>query len=118
MRIPDHPTLIRRAIEARRKQLAPTKPPFAASLSQIRKNCGRPSCHCLQGGPLHTAYHLTYKVQGKTHTVYVPVDLLDEVRSWIEEHRRLKRLLREVQQLTLALVRTHVQARRRRPKRS
>lgn len=107
MRVPEHPTLIRRMLDARLGQLNSGKPVLAASLAQINKHCGRQACHCQQGGPLHTAWHLTYKVKGKTRTVYVPIDLLDEVRSWLEEHKRIKALLAEVHDLTVALVRTH-----------
>jgi hypothetical protein len=114
MRIPSHPTLIRRQIDSRLKQLAPKQPVLAASLVQIQRQCGRPSCHCLRGGALHVGFHLTCTVAGKSRAVYVPKDLLEDVRSWIEEHRRLKRLLREINQLTLALIRGHVQHRRRR----
>jgi hypothetical protein len=51
-------------------------------------------------------------VRGKTRTVYVPVDFTEEVRTWIDEHRRLKRLLQEISQLSVALVRSHVQERK------
>jgi hypothetical protein len=112
MRIPDHPTEIRRLLDARRARLAPGKPVLAATLTQVRKRCGRPTCHCYHGEP-HLAWHLTYKVKGRTRTVYVPHDLLDEVRTWIEEHKRLKTLLDEIHQLTVALIRTHVQTRKR-----
>ena len=50
---------------------------------------------------------LTFKVKGRTRTVYVPLDLLDEVRSWLQEHKRIKALLGEIHELTVALVRTH-----------
>ena len=113
MRIPQHPTLLRRQIDSRLKKLTTCRPLLAASLVRITKYCGRRSCRCYRGDK-HVAYHLSYKVQQKTHTVYVPVDLLKEVRSWIDEHRRLKRLLQEISQLTLALVRGHAQARQRR----
>jgi hypothetical protein len=106
MRIPDHPTAIRRMLDARRARLAPGKPVLAATLTQVRKRCGQPSCHCYHGEP-HVAWHLTYKVKGTTRTVYVPLDLLDEVRSWVEEHKRIKALLGEIHELTVALVRTH-----------
>jgi hypothetical protein len=107
VRIPQHPTLIRRLLESRLKRLQTTKPMLAASLVQFHKRCGRPACRCMKGGPQHPSQHLTFMDRGKTRSVYVPVDLLPEVRSWIEEHRRLKQLLREIHQLTLALVRTH-----------
>jgi hypothetical protein len=100
-------------LHSRLHQLATDKPILAASLVQIHKHCGRKSCHCQQGGPLHTAWHLTFKVQGKSRTVYVPVDLLDEVRSWLHEHKRIKSVLAEIHELTVALVRTHVQTRKR-----
>lgn len=113
MRVPTHPTLIRRQIVSRLKQLAGKQPVLAASLVQFRKHCGQPSCHCLNGGPLHVGQHVTFKVKGKSRSVYVPKDLIKDVRSWIEEHRRLKRLLQEINQLTLALIRGHVQQRQR-----
>jgi hypothetical protein len=109
MRVPEHPTLIRRMLDSRLAKLPTASPILAASLAQITKHCGRSGCHCQQGGPLHSAWHLTFKVQGKTRTVYVPLDLLDEVRSWIAEHQRLKALLAEIHQLSVALVRTHAQ---------
>jgi hypothetical protein len=113
MRVPEHPTLIRRMLGARLKQLATDKPILAASLVHISKHCGRSCCHCQQGGPLHTAWHLTFKVKGRSRSVYVPVDLLAEVRSWIAEHKRIKAVLAEAHQLTVALVRTHAQANKR-----
>jgi hypothetical protein len=114
MRVPSHPTLIRRMLDARLKQLATTRPVLAASLVQISKHCGVPSCHCLKGGPKHVGNYVTCRITGQTRTVYVPFDLLEEVRSWIAEHRRLKRLLREIHLLSLALIRQHVQHRNRR----
>ena len=112
MRIAEHPTQIRAMLDARRARLAATKPVLAATLSQIRKRCGRPSCHCYHGEP-HTAWHLSYKVDGKSRTVYVPVDLLDEVRSWIAEHKRIKNTLAQIRLLSVALIKTHVTTKKR-----
>jgi hypothetical protein len=113
MRVPSHPTLIRRMLASRLNQLTPTGPILAASLAQVQKTCGQPSCACHHGGAKHSAHHLTLKQNGKTRTVYVPVDLLDEVRQWVGEHQRLKRLHTEISQLTLALVTTHTTNRKR-----
>ena len=66
MDIPEHPTLIRRMLDARLKQVATAKPVLAASLVEIAKHCGRKGCHCQQGGPKHVGHYLTSKVQGKT----------------------------------------------------
>jgi hypothetical protein len=113
MRVPDHPTSIRRMLDSRLKKLAPTSPVLAASLNAYTHRCGRPACRCHHGGPLHTGQHLTFKGPGnRTRSVYVPKDLLPEVRAWIAEHKRLKQLLKEIHQLSLALVRTHARHRR------
>lgn len=112
MRVPSHPTQIRRMLESRLKLLVPAGPVLAASLIRLNKRCGQPTCRCHHGGPLHPAYHLTYRQAGRTCNAYVPQDLLEEVRSWIQEHRRLKALTQEVSQLTLALIKGHVRHRR------
>ena len=113
MRLPKHTTLIRRCLDSRLKQCHPAGPMLAASLATVRRRCGQPSCHCARGGPLHSAHQLTLKEHGKTRTVYVPKALLKDVQSWIDEHRRLKRLQQEITQLTLALIRSHVPNQRR-----
>ena len=105
MRVPEHPTLIRRMLDSRLAGLAADKPILAASLVQITKHCGRSCCHCQQGGPLHTAHHLTYKIQGKTRTIYVPLDLLCHSRSGSEPLSR-----REVSHLQGCTARRFVQA--------
>ena len=91
MKVPKHPTLLRRMRDARVKALVARCPPLAASL-------GRQA-----GG----GWHVTLKQAGKTRTVYVPKDLTEEVTACVEEHRRIKRLLREITQLQLALIRLH-----------
>ena len=112
MRVPEHPTLIRRLPQGRLKKLATTSPVLAASLCAYTHRCGRPSCRCHHGGPPHQGQHLTFKQGGKTRSVYVPKDLLPEVRSWLAEHKRLKQLLHEIHLLSLALVRQHARHRR------
>ena len=89
MKTTRHPTNLRRMIDARVKQLLPKCPPLAASL-------GRQA-----GG----GSHVTLKHAGKTRTVYVPKDLTEEVQASIQEHRRIKRLLREITRLQLELIR-------------
>jgi hypothetical protein len=102
MKIPKHPTLLRRMRDARVKELQARCPPLAASLGRQ-----------LGGGA-----HVTLKQRGKTRTVYVPKDLMEEVSASIQEHRRLKTLLREITQLQLALIRLHQTAQARRAGRS
>ena len=56
----------------------------------------------------HIAHQLTVSVQGKTHTVYVPKDMVEEVREWIKNHRRMQRILKEVSKLNMAIIPRHV----------
>ncbi|MGO9918486.1 MAG: DUF6788 family protein [Isosphaeraceae bacterium] len=112
MRVPRHPTNIRRMLDSRVQQMTARKPLLATSLVSFERRCGKPGCHCASGEK-HHGHQLTYKVGGKTRTVYVPVDLTEEVRAWIDEYRRLKCLIQEISQLTLALVRSHVRERKR-----
>ena len=60
----------------------------------------------------HVAWRLTFKVKGKTRTVYVPVDMAQEIKEWTREYRRLKTLIRKVTRNSLALIHGHVAARR------
>ena len=112
MRVPSHPTQIRRMLNRRLQQLVPVGPVLAASLNRLNKRCGQPSCSCHHGGPLHSAHHLTFKEGGKTRTLYVPQDLVAEVQTWVQEYQRLKVLIQEVSQLARALIRGHVAHRR------
>lgn len=113
MRVPEHPTQIRRMLNARLARLAGTEPMLAASLVEVQRRCGQPSCHCHKGGLLHTAHQITFKDKGKSKTVYVPHDLLPQVRLWVENHKRHKALLAEIHLLSVALVRTHAQSQKR-----
>jgi len=117
MKVPLHPTLIRRQCDARVKQMKATGPVLVASLVSIAKQCGRTGCRC-QRGHKHTGHYITYKHEGKTRTVYVPMELLEEVNAWIQEHRRLRRLSQEISQLAIARIRTHVTEQRRKAGRS
>jgi len=107
-----HPTTIRRMLQSRLKKLQATGTVLAASLVTIDKQCGRANCRC-QRGEKHRGHYITYKEKGKTRTVYVPLDMIKEVRSWIEEHRRMKKLSQEISQLAIEQIRTHVTERRR-----
>lgn len=111
MKIPIHPTLLRRFLLARQKQLHANCPVLAATLVSTRRSCGNPCCRCARGRK-HPGHYLTWKVKGKTHSAYVPIDLLPQVKQWTQEHRRLKQLSLQITQLALALIQSHVRAKR------
>jgi hypothetical protein len=117
MNIPKHPTLIQRSISARIKELKADKPVLSASLVKIAKHCGRQGCKC-QRGEKHVGNYITFPVKGKTNTVYVPLDLVEEVKSWIEEHKRIKKITKEISELMVAKIKAHVKNRKRKIKKS
>lgn len=92
------------------RRLADSKPFIEGSLTKIRVKCGNPNCCCAQGEK-HISHVLTKKVCGKTKSLYVPVDLVEEVTKWVEEHRRIKRELKEISALSEQIIRQHVSTR-------
>jgi len=109
MNVPKHPTLIRRMLESRVKKMKANGPVLAASLTQTYTRCGRSGCRC-EKGDKHLKNQITFKVKGKTKTVYIPLDLVPEVKAWIKEHKRLKQLNQEISQLATARIQTYVSA--------
>jgi hypothetical protein len=105
--------LLKQRAETRRRALSQGGLSVSGSLVQTLKKCGRGNCRCAQDpSARHLSHVLTSKVKKKTKVVYVPVDLVQEVRNWVLERHRIKRLLAEMDALAEQLIRTHVQASR------
>lgn len=84
------------------KQIAQIGPFVEGSLCQYKRWPGSKT----------PSWRLTYKIEGKTKTVYVPVDMVEEVRQWTEEYRRLKQLIRKETKQSLALIHRFAASRR------
>jgi len=118
MNTAENPNQIRRTLDSRLKQLVPRGSVLLASLVQSARRCGRYGCKCNRGEK-HIRTQITYKQAGKTRSIYVPADLVGEVRQWAAEGRRLQGLLKECSQLAVTLLRRKAQAAqrpRRRPR--
>jgi hypothetical protein len=83
------------------RQLARTGPFLEGNLCQFK----RPGCST-------PGWHLTFKQKGRTRTVYVPMDLVGEVKTWTRNYKLLKKQIRQITRHSLALVRRHVANRR------
>ena len=81
------------------KQIAAIGPFVEGSLGRIQ----HPHCR-------HVAHRLTFKVKGKTKNVYVPVDLADQALQWTKNYRQLKKLIRSVTKMSLAIFHHYVRA--------
>ena len=75
------------------------------TLIQRHVRCGKPGCRCHADPPvLHGPYwQWTRKTGGKTITRLVSDDQLDDYRRWLDNHRRLRALVAELEALTLAI---------------
>jgi len=98
-------------------ELAGPGPALPGTLMQRRVRCGWPGCRCHADPPrLHGPYwHRTRKQAGKTISRLVPDDQADDYRQRIDNHRRLRELAAELEDLTLAVAdeRSGYQPRRR-----
>lgn len=75
------------------------------TLIQRSVRCGHAGCRCHADPPeLHGPYwQWTRKRAGKTLSRLVPDDQVDHYRQWIDNHRRLRELVAELEDLTLAV---------------
>ena len=78
------------------RRIAAIGPFVEGSVCQVKRpGCAKPGCH------------LTFKKRGKTCTVYIPLELAAEVKTWAREYRRLRKLIRTVTTQALGLIRGH-----------
>ncbi len=96
------------------RKLGTIGPFIDGSLVTIARTCGNPRCRCTRGEK-HVSFYLTYKPPrsskgkaSKTKTIYVPVAMEDEVRTWTLHHKQLKELLRDVNHLQRTIIRGYV----------
>ena len=77
---------------------------YLAQLAQIGPFVEGSLCEYKRSGRKSSSWHLTYKVKGKTHTVYVPVEMVEEVQKWTQEYKQLKQLIRKETKQSLAII--------------
>jgi hypothetical protein len=87
------------------------------TLIERQVRCGKPRCACHADPPaLHGPYwQWTRKVAGKTITRLVPDEQVDDYRQWIDNDRRLRALVAELEALTLAIADASPRSRHRKP---
>jgi hypothetical protein len=65
--------------------------------------CGKPSCRCMGQPPrLHGPYYQwSHKLRSKTVTMRVTPEQAKLCQQWVENHRRLKDIVRRMETLSL-----------------
>ena len=77
------------------------------TITQRWMRCGKPSCSCQRNPQArHGPYHQwTVKRRGKTVSVYLDEDQAKICRQWIQNNKRAKNLMSQMQALTLRAAR-------------
>jgi hypothetical protein len=60
------------------------------SLITLSRRCGKPNCHCRDGGP-HTTPALSYSVGGRTFILTLRAKDIPEVKQALRSYRRAQR---------------------------
>lgn len=76
-------------------RVANLSPATLGSLNFRHCPCVREHCQACQTGVQHPSYVLYSRVKGRRFTLYVPRELVPEVRRCLENGRALRELLRE-----------------------
>ncbi len=95
------------------RQLRQAGPVVEGSIAMVPRKCGSRSCPCASGEPRHQAMILCRKVDGRSVATYVPKGLWEEVRQWNREHKKIKRVLKDLSRIGEQIVRNHVGDKRR-----
>ena len=83
------------------------------SLITLRRRCGKPNCRCAGGEP-HESPALSFSHQGRTKTVTLREDDLDEVAAALERYRLAREKLEQDAQAGIETLRVWAAARRER----
>jgi hypothetical protein len=102
----EHDAGVQQELEAIRAELARIGLAMPGSLVTRLSPCGKPNCACKANPPrLHGPYiSWTRKVNAKTVTRLLTAEQADEYRDYIDNDRRLRGLLHELEALTLGVV--------------
>jgi len=91
----DIPSDIRKRIDRCKAELATLGVVLRGSVTRRYMPCGKPGCKCMADQPvLHGPYYQwTSKVEGKTRTVRLTKDQAVVHQQWVDNARRLRRIL-------------------------
>jgi len=73
------------------------------SLVQMARVCGNKNCKCAKGKK-HKSYYLTRSIAGKTKTVYVTREAEKDIKLWIKEQKRIKKIMNEISELQYVII--------------
>jgi hypothetical protein len=101
--MPSNPSAPEPRLAELHAQLAAIGPVLPGTINIATNRCGKPNCACHAEPPrLHGPYVTwTRKVNGKTVTRRLTPEQLERYQPWFENNRRLRRLISELEALSL-----------------
>lgn len=90
--------------QAKIEKLGLTGPFVAGSLNRVEKTD--------KHGKVTVYYLLTFKEEGKTRSIYVPKDMVKEVRGWVRNYQKLKKAIAQVTTDSISVIRQFVPEKR------
>lgn len=101
-------TNVKRKLRRKLTAIGKDQPFIIGTLTKIYRKCGNPNCRCAgDKGQKHPAHLLTTKINGKTKSIYVPVDMVEEVGEWCRHYSEVKAQIKDVSECCEQLIRIH-----------
>jgi hypothetical protein len=75
-------------------------PLLRGSLVTMRRVCGKPGCRCNEGEK-HVSLYLAIRYGKRRKMIYIPSELEQRVREWVQSSQEIDRLLELVSQSCL-----------------
>lgn len=68
-------------------------PAGKGSIREVRRKCMKKKCELCESGERHIGYLLTYYKEGKQYSKYVPNSRMEEVKTILNNGRKLEALM-------------------------
>ena len=66
------------------------RPLLPGSLYTLKRRCGKPNCHCVDG-QLHASTVLSYRGEQKPRTISPPADQIDTLENMTDDYRDFRK---------------------------
>ena len=65
----------------------------------MKRVCGNPRCKCSVEGKKHASLYICRKDDGKTHMIYIPAGIEEDIQKKIATYHKIKELLERISEL-------------------
>jgi hypothetical protein len=89
-----------REARSRLVKICAEAPLLRGSLVTMCRRCGKPGCHCIDGEK-HASLYLAIRRGKQRKMIYIPSELEQQVREWVQSSQEIDRLLELVSQSCL-----------------